>query len=471
MPSGHLSRTALAPSTQPFTQLPPTAYLAMFGVSVGIALLISLILPELGIAAKWGGTGHDGYLELAASLHAGTGFRFSADGPPVFHRPPLYPALLAPVMGFGVPVQKIYVALLNSVFFTVACLYTVRSVQLLYRHPAIGVVAVVLLMANPWIYRLISSPLSAVMQMSLYTALCFNVLKLVIDCDRITALPARTLAIHIARLSLLTSALCYSHGTSIYVCSALLFFTLTFTIATGRWRLTLMTTLLACLTVMALAPWAARNEALLGRAEPVTSGAGYTYFLGNIYWNIDNTAHHGNRDRNAVSLISGGVTEPSSDMVSHWGVVDPAVDGQMREAMVSHIAENPVEVLTKSLLNLGDIFFPITHVAWCAAGGVSEYCAETMAPYQLGQRVLRSLYCALLIGFAVFSVFAGSRAAWWLPGLTLCCAGLYSVPYLPIATYAHHGIYSLGALPLLSALAAAALVSLVRRRQAVTVAL
>ncbi len=451
--------------------VPPSTYIIPLVVTAVVALTVSLVLPHFGFANKWGGTGHDGYLELAANLYAGNGFRFTADGPLVFHRPPLYPALLVPAMGFDVTVQKIYVALLNSVFFTAACLYTVRTTRLLYLHPSAGMVAVILLMANPWLYRLVSSPLSALMQMSLYAALTFYVLRFLIQYDRIKVLPLHRLAGQFARLSVLTTALCYAHGTSIYVCSVLLFFTLTLTIATQRWRLVLMTLLLALVTITALSPWASRNEQLLGRAEPVTSGAGYTYFLGNIYWDIDNDANHGNPGRDEVVLRQGGIAEPSEDMIAFWGVIDPAVDATLREAMIAHIKAHPVEIAKKSLLNFSDIFFPITHVAWCAAGGISSYCVETLSPYQTATRAVRTVYMAILIGFALFSVFAGSQAAWWLPGFALLTAGLYSLPYFPIATYAHHGIYSLGALPLLSVLAAAAMVRLFTRNRDVTVRL
>ncbi|MGB0866905.1 MAG: hypothetical protein ACPGSC_10370, partial [Granulosicoccaceae bacterium] len=136
-----------------------------------IGLFIVFWLPQFGIASKFGGIGHDGYLELATSLYQGTGYRFSADGQAVFHRPPLYPVLLMPFMGLPQEGIKFSVVLLNSLFLLTACIYTRRICKLLFPQPAVGTIAVALLLCNPWVYRLVSSPLSAIMQMALYAAL------------------------------------------------------------------------------------------------------------------------------------------------------------------------------------------------------------------------------------------------------------------------------------------------------------
>ena len=60
---------------------------------MGILFIIS---PLTGISRGFG-VAHDGYLQLAQNLAKGNGYVFEPNGPPVFHRPPLYPFLLVPI--------------------------------------------------------------------------------------------------------------------------------------------------------------------------------------------------------------------------------------------------------------------------------------------------------------------------------------------------------------------------------------
>src|SRR5687767_9005527 len=71
-------------------------------VTLALGCLALLVLPflrsRLGIDDALGGRPHDGYVEIARNLASGHGFVFEPNGAPVFHRPPLYPGLLAPIM-------------------------------------------------------------------------------------------------------------------------------------------------------------------------------------------------------------------------------------------------------------------------------------------------------------------------------------------------------------------------------------
>ena len=63
--------------------------------------LAMYLVPALGFGlnVEFTGPRHDGYVEIATMLVQGEGFRFEPGGPPVMHRPPLYPVLLMPFVG------------------------------------------------------------------------------------------------------------------------------------------------------------------------------------------------------------------------------------------------------------------------------------------------------------------------------------------------------------------------------------
>ena len=67
--------------------------------------IIFVIAPLTGVSKHFG-RANDGYIQLARSLGTGDGYVFEKDGPPVFHRPPLYPALLVPITFLPDPLQQ-----------------------------------------------------------------------------------------------------------------------------------------------------------------------------------------------------------------------------------------------------------------------------------------------------------------------------------------------------------------------------
>ena len=82
-------------------------------VAFVVALMVSLIMvqvvrPLLKIDRPLGGEAYDGYLELAQNLVAGNGYVFEPGGHKVFHRPPLFPALLVPGMFLPEAAHRIY---------------------------------------------------------------------------------------------------------------------------------------------------------------------------------------------------------------------------------------------------------------------------------------------------------------------------------------------------------------------------
>lgn len=458
------TQSALAMKHLPEEQHKPTqasghllVYLCMFLLPLAAGLFVTIILPQYGFANKFGGTGHDGYLELARSLYYGEGYRFSTDGAAVFHRPPLYPALLMPFMGIEQPYLRAVVVTINSLFLLMACVYTRRICALLFPQAAVGTIAMVLLVCNPWMIRLVSSPLSAVMQMALYSGLCYYFLQFCDKFRQYNELPTNKLIINFFNISILTTALCLAHGTSIYICAALFVAASLVSLFNSQWKLLGFLMVSAAITLSALSPWAMRNEQLLDRVELSSSGAGFTYFLGNSYWGMGVGDYEAEKSIEVNALRMAGISDPKESMLSHWGVTDPAIDSQLRDAMIADVAQNPTDTVKKSLLNLSDIFFPITHTAFCQSGAFSAYCEQSLNQYQQANRWSRSVLMFIIVGLALGYLLKNRTQKPLLAWVAFAGALLHVAPYLPIATYAHHGIYSLGALPILCALAAAAL--------------
>ncbi len=432
-------------------------YALVFLATLAASLCIAILLPRYGFAGKFGGAGHDGYLELARSLYNGEGYRFSTEGSTVFHRAPLYPALLVPLMGFSEPLLKTGVAVLNSLFLLTACIYTRRICKLLFPQAIVGTIAMALLVCNPWVLRLVSSPLGAIMQMAFYTAICFYLLQFCENFRQYNQLSSAHLFKKFAQITALTTAICFAHGTGVYVCSAMFFLSTLAMLLARQWKMLSFLVMTAALTLTALSPWATRNAAGLDRAELSTSGAGFTYFLGNSYWGIGIGDYREDQTTELNALRMGGIENPELSMIEYWGVTDASVDNQLRKSMIEHASNNPTQVLQKSMLNFFDIFFPITHTVFCATGSFSSYCAESTNNYQIATRAARSFLMLIIIGLAISYLLSYHKHKPVLAWIAMASALLSVAPYLPIATYTHHGIYSLGALPILCSLAAAAL--------------
>src|SRR5689334_449612 len=86
----------------------------------GCLFITYALRPLVKVDRPLGGEAYDGYLELAQNLVAGNGYVFEPGGHKVFHRPPLFPALLTPGMLLPESMWRMYVALLNSLFFGAA---------------------------------------------------------------------------------------------------------------------------------------------------------------------------------------------------------------------------------------------------------------------------------------------------------------------------------------------------------------
>src|SRR5688572_7870759 len=150
-------------------------------VAFVVALMVSLIMvqvvrPLLKIDRPLGGEAYDGYLELAQNLVAGNGYVFEPGGHKVFHRPPLFPALLVPGMFLPEAAHRIYVALINSILFAAASALVFSGARILFTQ-RVAVIAWCLFVFNPFVLIVVKNAVPAILQTFAYTAVLFLTLR------------------------------------------------------------------------------------------------------------------------------------------------------------------------------------------------------------------------------------------------------------------------------------------------------
>ncbi|MEM9604278.1 MAG: hypothetical protein AAGA11_15530 [Pseudomonadota bacterium] len=419
--------------------------------------LLMYLIPTLyfGVNVEFTGPRHDGYVELATMLVSGEGFRFESGGAPVMHRPPLYPILLMPSALLPTGWQEVSVIALNSVFAGATAIMLMVLALRFFGSRRVGYTAILFYLISPWLYRLVSLPHTALLQSTLYLASSLLVLSMVFGNRHGDPLSAR----RFRRVALMFGAvgglLTLTHGVGFLVFGATLGALMAYMAfsevhrdISGRVSSLVLAALVAgCLA----APWVVRNAVVLPITVPVTTGASFNYFMGNVYWNIGGYEHDYEASARQNALTAGGVEEPAESAMQFWGVMDPANEKQLAEAMRVHMAAHPLDVLKKSALSLSENFFPVTHLAYCQShAGVS---CQQHSLFSTLHRVGLSLYYFVLIGLAVAAVIRGRQR--WPAILMFALGGLHIGPYLPLGQWAPHGIYGLSAVLLVTVFSAA----------------
>ena len=417
------------------------------------------LLPTvmLGITVEFTGPRHDGYLELATMLASGEGFRFEPGGDPVMHRPPLYPILLIPATFLPVGWQEMAVISLNSVLAGISCMMLMLLSIRLFGSHRVGYTAVALYLVSPWLYRLVSLPHTALLQSTLYLASAVLLLSMVFG-DR-HGQPLKSARFRRAALAYgaVGGLLTLTHGVGFLVFGVTWFALTVYVtlIAPRSARSGRASAMLAsvCLAGVIAAPWVIRNAMVLPVTVPVTTGASFNYFMGNVYWNLGGHDNDLERSLQDNALRAGGVDKSASDAMRFWGVMDPNDESALATSMREHMLANPMTVLEKSLWSLADNFVPLTHLVYCQFREAAS-CAGSNVVSRLHQFGL-SLYYLALIALATVAVVRGRQRG---PALVMfALGGLHIGPYLPLGQWAPHGIYGLSAVLLLIVFSAASL--------------
>lgn len=430
-------------------------YTAIFCVFVGI--IIGTVAPALlGVATDFAGPHHDGYLQIANMLAQGEGFRFEPGGAAVMHRPPLYPTLLIPITYLPVALQKMLVIALNSILAGICCTFLYKLALRLYEKPAVGWLAIALYLISPWLWRLITLPHTALLQSTLYLAVVYCMVIMVFGRGNHRSLSQQAFHRHAIGFGALSGLLSLTHGIGFLIFAACAFALLIAALLPHPDELSkgkrLLSILLASLLGSALiAPWTLRNIDTFPITIPVTTGASFNYFMGDLYWGLGDHPIDKSKTQRDNALIAGGVDEPAEDAMQYWGVMDPAHEKILSENMKAHALANPGSVIQKSALALAENFFPAVHQVICHQRQMVSCERETW--YTSAHRFGISIYYGFIIFFALVSVLK-RRTTGVIALFLFSLGGLHIGPFLPLGQWAPHGIYALSAILLIMTLAA-----------------
>lgn len=422
----------------------------------GLSLYLIPVL-FLGVTIEFTGPRHDGYVELATMLVSGEGFRFEPGGPPVMHRPPLYPILLMPTALLPTEWQAVSVIGLNSVLAGLtACMLLLLAVRL-FNSERVGYVAILLYLLSPWLYRLVSLPHTALLQSTLYLMSSLLVLSMIFGNQREAPLSPKRFRRVSLMFGILGGLLTLTHGVGFLVFGVTWIGLVTYLLLVTprgrkRGRASGLVIALAA-AVLVASPWVIRNAVVLPITVPITTGASFNYFMGNVYWNIGGFESDLDKSTRQNALLAGGIDESVDSVVQFWGVLDPQYEKTLADNMKAHMLAHPGDVLRKSAWSLAENFLPLTHLVYCQTHqGVS--CLQHNLTSFLHRAGLSVYYLALIL-LALVAVVRG-RQRW--PAMVMFGLGaLHIGPYLPLGQWAPHGIYGLSAVLLIIVFSAASL--------------
>jgi hypothetical protein len=402
--------------------------------------ILFVVSPITGLSKNFG-EGNDGYIQLARSLAAGSGYVFEKNGPPVFHRPPLYPLFLVPVALFPENLQRYVIVIPQSILVGFIGMMIFRIARQLYNRN-VAAVSLLLFLINPWVYWNAKNPMTPILQTFLY--LIFAYFAAVELFDKTDSRPRwRGLVIGAAG-----AALSLIHAVMLPV--VFIFIFALFLAALFRDRKRIPTSAVAGLIVVCLiAPWTYRNWVVFGRFIPIAGGGGLAYFNGNVHWaGIEDEPQRPAEGYINASLRILGI-EGTEQTRTHWkGFKDIRDEDLADMKMVEHIKSHPALFIKKVILNAIEYYFPAFAKPFFAIKEVTvEQCAL-------------SVFHLVLWIMAVIGIFR----CWRLGLLLLVGIIFYSVWYFPFATgFIGHSLYTFATIPFLCILSGAGIMCFFRK--------
>lgn len=329
--------------------LPRTAWHALF-VTFVVCTLVSWLLvgvggPRLGFSQSYGLPNHDGYLEIASTLRAHGRYAFEADGPPVLHRPPLYPLLLTTVHAVLGPNRYALCAvqgLIAGILVSVAFVHTRRILGL-----STARWLVVAVLAYPWLYWHVKNPMTPLLLGTLYWAF----------------LSSWTLARSTQRVGwwsltgVVGGLMALTHGSMLLLPLAVGFGAALRQLTRRQFRAMIGPSISIVLFVVTISPWTIRNYAVAGRIIPVSTNAGFTYFWGLVI--METTFGKEIPDPGQGAFDLAGIAGDASVLTKAFGVLDPELDAEFNERMVEHALRHPGQLVLKSAINACWFWLPL----------------------------------------------------------------------------------------------------------------
>jgi hypothetical protein len=397
--------------------------------------ILFVVSPITGLSKNFGAA-NDGYIQLARSLVAGDGYVFEKNGPPVFHRPPLYPVFLVPVALFPEHLQRYIIVLPQSILIGFVGMMIFKISGRLYNHK-VAAVSLLLFLINPWVYWNAKNPMTPVLQTFLYLIFAyFTAVELFNKTGLKLLLMGLIVGISGAGLSL-------THAAMLPV--VVFFILVLFITAAVKNRKRVFVSIIAAVLVLCLiAPWTYRNWVVFHEFIPVSGGSGLAYFNGNVHWaGIEPVPQRPGESYIDASLRVLGI-EGSEQTLTHWkGFKDIRDEDLADKRMVENIKNYPVLFAKKVVLNAAEFYFPAFTKSFLA---IKKTSPEQWA---------LSIFHLVLWLAAIAGIFYLMRA-----GLLLLAAiFFYSVWYFPFATgFIGHSLYTFGTIPFLCILSAAGIV-------------
>jgi len=423
-----------------------SAFRLGFVLCLIVCLLIIWVLAPLTGISKSFGPGHDGYIQLAEQLGRSNGYVFKKNGPPVFHRPPLYPFLLVPVALLPETIQRPALILIQSLMVGCICALIFTIAKRLFSVETAGI-SVIIFLINPWVYWNAKNPMTPILQTLLYSLFFLLVLRQITygfnpDGNNKT----KTVFWKPSIIAGITAgALILTHAAMLAVSLvwlALIFITGLFIKNRGLLTTSATSTIII---VIIVAPWTYRNWITFNRFIPVASGVGLAYFNGNVHWKgiCKKPQQEGETYIDASLRVLG--IEGTEETRTHWkGFKNIKLDEKANKKMLQDIKSNPLAFIKKVFLNTLEYYFPALAYPFLAIKNISV------------EKTAITIFNSLLWSLAIFGIIQERKKENNRFSSLILLAGifLYAIWFLPFATFIGHYLYALGTIPILSILAA-----------------
>jgi 4-amino-4-deoxy-L-arabinose transferase-like glycosyltransferase len=366
----------------------------------GSFLLLGVIGPLFGISQQYGGSPHDGYLEIAQTLVSHGRYALEPDGPVVLHRPPAVPFLLYAIHSlFGS--SRYFLCAAHSLFAgMLAALMFAHTRSCLGLETARLTTPVFLL--YPWLYWHVKNPMTPMLVATFAWLLVYTWAT----ADRRGR----------ARDWLLTGVsggfLALTHGGTLLFLPAVVVAGVLYSLRRGAAMRALHLALVLVAFVATIAPWTYRNYQHTGRIIPVATNAGYAYFW--ALTDLDSFVEAPTVPLTDRIFARAGLDSPPPGFVQAHGIPDPEIDAAFNAKMLHHVLDHPGELFAKIVVHGTWFWFPLrlsveSALLWiahgcllvlAALGGFRSY-AEGRFP---GMNVAYAFYAWGIHSFFVASV-------------------------------------------------------------------
>ncbi|MBN1795537.1 MAG: hypothetical protein JW804_02585 [Sedimentisphaerales bacterium] len=421
-------------------------------LSAGL-FIIFVISPLTGVSKRFGGPGHDGYLEIANNIASGNGFVCEPGGPPACC-PPFYPLLLSIITPLPKVLQRPCLIIVQSIMVGGATFLIFHIATYLF-SVLVARIAITVFLLNPWIYWNAKNPMTPITQLFLYILFVFLIgrsfLSVFKGADDLSY--KRKKYVEWLAIGITGAALILAHGAMLATTVILLFILFVTGIIRRNYQLITTSVLSGVIIILLVAPWTYRNWVAFKRFIPVAGNAGFVYIQGIQHWSIsgEDAQREGETFRMAA-LRYLGLEGSRSDYIQCYGFKDPNIDAAFDKKMIEHIKTHPDLFLKKVLLNSVEYYFPTLTYPFLAV--------KVFTKFQVEQLVL-TIFHLILWTLTIIGFWRNrkDKRQWLSASLMLVAIMLYAIWYFPFVTFIGHSLYTLGTMPYLAILAARGIIS------------